>query len=271
VRTELHFHLLPGVDDGPANEAEAIALARLAVADGTGTVVATPHVSQVEIDELPDRVGQLRAALAAADVELKVRQGGELSPDDVFGISQADLEAIAQGPPGKRWVLLEAPLVLPSASLASAAAEVRARGLDVLIGHPERSTSVSTDELHDHVAAGSIIQINASSLLGGHGARAERKAVALALSGLPFVLASDAHAPSRPPLLTEGAAVLAAAGIPDEIILNAADTGPARLLREGLPDAPAHAGRVGRRLSKRFRRLGGRAGRRHRRAPALSD
>jgi protein-tyrosine phosphatase len=239
----------------------------MAVGDGTGTVVATPHVSKVEIAELPGRVQEMRAALESAGVDLAVRQGGELSPDDVFTITDRELEAIAQGPAERRWVLLEAPLIFPSASLASAADEVRSRGFDVLIGHPERSSAVSLEELHEHVARGSIIQINASSLLGVHGGRAERKAVELARSGVPFVLASDAHTPSRPPLLSEGASVLAAAGIADEIIRDAADTGPARLLSEGLPSGVSGE----RRRRKRFRRLSGRAGRGRRRAPALSD
>ena len=43
-RAELHFHLLPGVDDGPGDMAESVELARLAVADGTSLVTVTPHV-----------------------------------------------------------------------------------------------------------------------------------------------------------------------------------------------------------------------------------
>jgi protein-tyrosine phosphatase len=271
VRTELHFHLLPGVDDGPADEAESIELARLAVADGTGSVVATPHVSKVEIAELPSRVRQLRSALAAAGIDLAVRQGGELSPDDVFAVTQRELEAIAQGPAGRRWVLLEAPLIFSRASLADAAAEVRSRGFDVLIGHPERAASIPLDELLDHVAMGSIVQINASSLVGGHGARAQRRGLELAGSGLPFVLASDAHTSSRPPLLTAAASALAAADVAGEVIHEAVEVGPARLLREGLPGARTATDGDGRRPRRRFRRWRGRAGRGHRRAAALSD
>ena len=66
VRTELHFHLLPGVDDGPHDDIEAIELARLAVADGTGRIVVTPHVHLVELDEVRRRVDALRACLRAA-------------------------------------------------------------------------------------------------------------------------------------------------------------------------------------------------------------
>jgi hypothetical protein len=36
-RADLHFHLLPGVDDGPADVADSIELAREGVAKGTDT------------------------------------------------------------------------------------------------------------------------------------------------------------------------------------------------------------------------------------------
>ena len=41
---DLHCHLLPGIDDGPATTAEAVALARAFVAAGVTRVAATPHV-----------------------------------------------------------------------------------------------------------------------------------------------------------------------------------------------------------------------------------
>jgi protein-tyrosine phosphatase len=42
---DLHFHLLPGVDDGPPDLDAAVALARAATNIGVATIVATPHVS----------------------------------------------------------------------------------------------------------------------------------------------------------------------------------------------------------------------------------
>jgi len=42
---DLHTHVLPGIDDGPGTVEDSIALARAAAADGTTTLVATPHVS----------------------------------------------------------------------------------------------------------------------------------------------------------------------------------------------------------------------------------
>jgi protein-tyrosine phosphatase len=234
VRTELHTHLLPGVDDGPADEAEALALARLAVADGTRTVVATPHVSLVEIPTLPGRIDRLTRALRQAEIPLEVLPGGELSPGDVDRVSANDLEAIAQGPPDARWLLLEAPLTFAAPALSAAAQSLRARGYDVLIGHPERSPMFSLDELREHVRRGSVIQVNASSLAGRHGGRARELGLEVVTSGLPFVLASDAHSADRPPLLSEGARVLAAAGLDPRTIRTAVDTGAGELLEDGL-------------------------------------
>ena len=94
TRAELHFHLLPEVDDGPADLDDAVALARLAVADGTGLVTVTPHVRDLLalgiLGEVPARVREVQAALDAAGVPLEVRTGAELAHDDVPRLRRAD-------------------------------------------------------------------------------------------------------------------------------------------------------------------------------------
>ena len=135
-RIELHFHLLPGVDDGPEDMDEAVTLARLAVEDGTGLVVVTPHVRELVrqklIDSLPERVAELRAALRAAAVPLEIAPGAELAHDDLPALGDRELEAIAQGPPDARWVLIEAPLFGDDlAGFLAGTAEVRDRGSNV--------------------------------------------------------------------------------------------------------------------------------------------
>lgn len=232
MRTELHFHLLPGVDDGPRDDQEAIELARLAVADGTRRVVTTPHVRRLDLDELPMRTARLRTRLREAGVELELCAGGELSPDDVGALAHPQLERLAQGPPARRWLLLEAPLVPGEITLAAAADELRGRGFGVLIAHPERSSSTPMLRIREQVAAGAILQINASSVTGLHGPDARRAALTVAHSGLPFVLASDAHSPLRPPLVTPAVTVLLSAGV---------DSGTVRAALD-LPDALLHRG-----------------------------
>jgi protein-tyrosine phosphatase len=140
-RAELHFHLLPDVDDGPVDLDEAVELARLAVADGTSLVTVTPHVRDLLragiLSEVPARVDEVAAALARAGVPLELRAGAELAHDDVALLDDRELDAIAQGPPGARWVLLEAPLFGGDVDgFLAATAEVRERGFGTLIGHP---------------------------------------------------------------------------------------------------------------------------------------
>jgi protein-tyrosine phosphatase len=149
-RTELHFHLLPGVDDGPADLDEAIALARLAVADGTALVTVTPHLRDLLLrgilPELPARVRVVAEALRGAGVPLELRAGAELAHYDVARLDDTELEAVAQGPPGARWLLIEAPLSGSDlAGLQAATAEARARGFGTLIGHPERCAPLMED------------------------------------------------------------------------------------------------------------------------------
>ena len=111
-RTEIHFHILPGIDDGPATMEESLELARLAVRDGTGTVVATPHVREdffTDVHELPHRVRELNARLRLEGIPLSVVQGAEVGAAYVPELDSADLEQVAVGPPGARWILLEPP------------------------------------------------------------------------------------------------------------------------------------------------------------------
>jgi protein-tyrosine phosphatase len=243
TRAELHFHLLPGIDDGPVTMEEAIALARLAVADGTGVVTVTPHVRDLLrgglLGQLPRRVAAVRDALAAAGVPLEVRTGAELAQEDVAFLVDDELDAIAQGPDGARWVLIEAPLFGGDGeAFVAATAAVRARGFGTLIGHPERSAGFMRLDgaLERELRAGAALQVNASSLTGEHGGLAQQWGIELIRSGRATVVASDAHRVTRPPRLGEAVAVLADAGVRDPERL--AGAAPLALLERGLPAAP---------------------------------
>jgi protein-tyrosine phosphatase len=238
-RAELHFHLLPGVDDGPADLAEAIELARLAVADCTSLVTVTPHVRDLLrrgiLDEVPERVEEVAAALARARVPLELRTGAELAHDDVALLGGRELDAIAQGPQGARWVLLEAPLFGAGLDdFLAATDEVRARGFGTLIGHPERCAPLmeSPSAVAAELRAGARLQVNGSSLTGLHGPEARACGIELLRSGRADVIASDAHRPSRPSVLSAALEVLAGAGVAGAEAFAGAN--PRALLRHGI-------------------------------------
>jgi protein-tyrosine phosphatase len=247
-QADLHFHLLPGVDDGPADLTASLELARAAVADGTDTVLATPHVrldiGLTDAPEIHERVGELRLALAAARVRLDLRCGGELGHDVVARLGQNDLELLAQGPARARWLLVEAPFEGIGADFHAATTELRERGFGVLVAHPERSADAILDSaagLCRELDAGSLAQVNALSLTGEHGEEAEAAAQALIARGLVAVVASDAHGPSRPPALRRARAALVAAGTPPRAADALTVSGPVALLARGIQPRAAVA------------------------------
>jgi protein-tyrosine phosphatase len=175
----------------------------------------------------------------------------------VASLEHDHLELLAHGPPGERWLLLEAPLFSGTRDLDSAVEELRDRGFGVLIGHPERSPVTPDSVIRGQVARGAVVQLNASSLTGAHGAEARRRGIALARSGLPFLLASDAHSRARPPQLTSAWAALLAARVDESTVQAAIDLHPEAVLTDGLAAARsrrrpgAHGGRS--RLGQRER------------------
>jgi protein-tyrosine phosphatase len=247
-RTELHFHLLPEVDDGPVDLGDAVELARLAVADGTGVVTVTPHVRDLLalgiLDELPARVREVQAALRRAQVDLEVQAGAELAHEDVPALDDGQLDAIAHGPAGRRWVLIEAPLFGDAPGFLDATAELRARGFATLIGHPERCGDLMRMDgaIDAERAAGALLQVNASSITGRHGQAARAWGIELLRGGRADVIASDAHGAARPPQLGAALDVLAVNGIPPAQGEALAAAAPHALLLRGL--ASEHGARA---------------------------
>ena len=73
---DLHCHLLPGIDDGPADLGGTLAMAQQHVKAGVEVVAATPHVAW----DMPNdaatidlRLADVHAALAAAEIPLRGR------------------------------------------------------------------------------------------------------------------------------------------------------------------------------------------------------
>jgi protein-tyrosine phosphatase len=202
---DLHCHILPAVDDGPSTLDEALAVARLCVADGITHVVATPHchrhIRMVRTHVLP-AVARFRRSLAGADIPLTILPGSEIQVVDSATYRQ-EFEAGLYCHLGDRptYTLLEFPWD-PRSYPADAAALVgwlRARGTTPIVAHPERYKFFRDDpaRLRALADAGAWFQLTVDSLLGNHGPMAEAFGAEL-LGELPdVVLATDTHNTNR--------------------------------------------------------------------------
>jgi protein-tyrosine phosphatase len=242
---ELHFHLLPGIDDGPSSMEDSVALAAAAVDDGTLTVVATPHINGQCVSDpsvIPECTRELAERLRRERVGLDVLPGGELAHVMVERLSNRQLASVAHGPPGNQWVLLEAPFSGLDESYTAAADELRERGFAVVVAHPERAckTTVGTTALQHELAAGSAVQLTAWSFAGLNGEEARVAALRL-VYGPRVVVASDAHGAARGPALRLGLDALRRFGYPEPHRLAGAN--PRALLEYGLALREVGSGR----------------------------
>jgi protein-tyrosine phosphatase len=241
AQIEIHFHLLPGVDDGPPELLDSLELARAAVADGTRTIVATPHVHPrhiTDVREIAPGVQKLRDALARERIGVEVLAGGELAQSMVGRLGQTELEAIAQGPPGRRWILLEPRFTGMDERYTAAADHLRERGFAVVVAHPERARpgAATSAAIEHEIAAGSVLQLTSWSLTGEYGKDVRAVAWHLLRRAPHVVIASDAHSLERPPSLRAAIAALAAGGVPDPARFV---TGAGALLETGLDIPPS--------------------------------
>jgi protein-tyrosine phosphatase len=242
---DLHCHLLPGIDDGPPDLGGALALAQLHVKAGVRIVAATPHVSwdmPNEAAAIDLRLGDVRAAIAAAQIPLKVARGAEIDVHQAIGMSDEQLRRLALG--GGPWLLLEAPL-RRGVALAPVARALLERGHRVLIAHPERSPLLQRDPdgLRALVRAGAATQITAASFAGRFGRTVRDCADDMLEAGLVHSVASDAHdAFRRPPGLAEPLRDAGLSELVEQLTLEA----PAAILAgDELPSPPVRRRRRG--------------------------
>ena len=246
-RADLHFHLLPGLDDGPGSIDESIGLAAAAAADGTRLIVATPHIRPgfvTDVSQLRERVRELGERLAREGLEISVRCGGELGHYMVGRLRQDELDVIANGPPGGRWLLVESPFGGLGEEFTAATDELRQRGFGVVMAHPERAEGAGfgagAEAIAHELFCGSLLQVNAWSLAGRHGPEAQSVARDLVATRRAHILASDAHGGERQPALSLGVEFAEHAGLDPFAAVRLVSVNPLRLLARGI-HTPAYA------------------------------
>jgi protein-tyrosine phosphatase len=243
--TDLHVHLLPAVDDGSRDHLQSLTHARLMAEDGVAEAVLTPHVGHpsfpLDVGGIAACAAALRGVLERARVHLRLHVGGEIHPRAASDLGARELDAIAQGPPGARWVLLEAPFKGIDADFLSACSSLRRRGLGVMIAHPERSAGFlphGLDDLAGELSAGTLLQVSVCSLAGDHGSAVRRAAEELVVSGRASVIASDGHPRSRRHTLRDGHRLALGAGATARRAWELTTGNPELLLSRGLVPAP---------------------------------
>jgi len=191
---DLHCHILPGLDDGPATMEESMAMAESAMADGITHVVATPHSnSQYHFDfahvrelrdELQGKIGDNLKIATGCDFHLNPENLGFLRKDAPhYCINQRD------------YLLLEFNEFSIPPSMDQTLHSIQLAGVQPVITHPERNGILRSrpERLKKWVRQGCFAQVTGGALTGGFGAGSQQDALRWIGEGLVHFVASDAH------------------------------------------------------------------------------
>ncbi len=209
---DFHSHLMPGVDDGARDTVQALESLRAFAAQGAATCLTTPHFDASLTKSPPAftaRMGQFEiawAALTAARDTYRVSAGHPTLPTLARGVEvmlddpDPDLSDPRLRLAGGPFVLVEFPAMQMPPNAQWTISRLRQNGWWPIIGHPERYRNHDSQltVLARCRGAGALLQVNAGSLLGHHGARARTVAHALLSLGWVDYLASDHHARGEP-------------------------------------------------------------------------
>ncbi len=198
---DLHSHVLPGLDDGPASEDESLEMCRAYEAQGIHTVVATPHTCDPRYDVDPqailDGVACLSDACAREEIDVRVLPGAEvrLHADLLRDVDSGRALTIADR---GRYLLLELPPQVAPRIEPLVGALLR-RGVAPVLAHVERNMELSRkpQRLVELVEAGCLAQVTGASVLGWFGPAAKTAALQFLRAGLVHVVATDAHGMRR--------------------------------------------------------------------------
>lgn len=203
--TDIHIHLLPGLDDGPNSVENAVDLARQAYETGTRVAVCTPHLQVGNRNNTRDvvlqAVAQLAKDLERAQIDLQLLPGAEV----MIHPSLPELHTNGLLPTiGDHGIhlLLELPWTPWPPGLEELIFKLRQQGLEIIIAHPERYSPVQKNPslVEQWVDQGLLIQANAPSLADPK-SPSGRLAHTFLQQGLVHFIGSDGHSRNRPPVL----------------------------------------------------------------------
>jgi protein-tyrosine phosphatase len=207
--TDLHSHLVPGVDDGSASIEESLSSLAVLRAEGIGTLVTTPHLllPKLATDQAIDReLGVHREAFdrlaeAAADRSDVPRLG---LGQEIWAPDAAQLGRVVRRPGvglgGSRFMLVEFGFELQGTH-EDVVREAVGAGRGIVVAHPERYRYLPgiepLDQMRRWRELGALLQVNAGSFRGHYTSAARELAWAMVAEGLVDLVASDHHGDRR--------------------------------------------------------------------------
>jgi len=197
--TDMHSHLLPGIDDGLLDLHETVEFIKDLQKLGYSKLICTPHILADLYPNSPATIlpilAMVRAALEEAEIDVEVDAAAEYMMDHEFTelIAHSKKEELLTV--GKDYILVEMSFLSPFPNVEKVIFDLRMLGLQPILAHPERYTYYHKqfDKYEYFKELGCKLQVNLLSLLGGYGPHVKKTAEKLFENQMVDFLGTDMH------------------------------------------------------------------------------
>jgi len=197
LTTDMHSHLLPGLDDGVKTLDEAEAVVRALAQLGYRKLITTPHVMHDHYRNTPETIlgglDKLRNHLNERDIEVEGQAAAEYYLDEHFiRALESDSRLLTFG---NQYLLFETNFISEPLNLNEFIFAATTRGYRPVLAHPERYMYLQDNviRIEDLANRGVLFQLNLGSLAGFYTRGIQTMAGRLIDMGLVHFLGSDCH------------------------------------------------------------------------------
>jgi tyrosine-protein phosphatase YwqE len=195
--TDMHSHIIPGIDDGSTDVETSIELIRGLTGLGYKKFIATPHILwdiyKNDDSTIRPAYTELQQALKENNMDVSVSFAAEYFLDDhIDDLIEQEIPLLTIK---KNWVLTEFSFVSAPLDLKEKLFALQISGYQPIVAHPERYGYFSRDrKVYDDLKeAGYYFQVNLLSLTGYYGKGPQELAEYLVKKKYVDLLGTDLH------------------------------------------------------------------------------
>lgn len=197
IGTDMHSHLIPGIDDGAPTMEASLELIMGLQSLGYQNLITTPHIMSDYYPNTPEIIMEglqkVREAIKELGLHVKIHAAAEYMVDNYFEKlvdTEAELLTIYD-----RDILVELPFAGMPPNFYKVAFKLQAAGYQVVLAHPERYAYMHDDleTYHELMDRNIKLQVNLNSFTGAYGPQVQHAAEQLVENDMVRALGSDCH------------------------------------------------------------------------------
>jgi protein-tyrosine phosphatase len=200
-KTDIHSHLLAGLDDGVRTWADALAIIETFQSIGLTGAITTPHIMSDTHPNTPvgilEKAHELQQLLHDQHIHFTVQAAAEYYYDEFTHQMAVSGESFLSF--GNRYVLFETATYAEPMLLNEFVFQLKVKGYNPVMAHPERYQYLykNLDRVEDLINRGVYMQVNALSFAGFYSKPIEKMAKQLLDNRMIHFLGSDCHTPQN--------------------------------------------------------------------------